>query len=539
MRKNYIYAIFVFLLAFTSFGQKVTLTPTAVNGQSVSGGPINLGSNASSSVSLSVTVEMPAIPGNSGTITIHSVNGLNDNIVINGNGGALFFGEGKTASRSFVVTLTASNFSTSGYIYAEYKTGVVYKSNNLSVIKNGVPPTPPVSPNPQEEIGPYGGTPLFPEFTKYYSIASQDWINDAGEVIKTNTAFYDPVVIRERTTFSNGAVSIPNTFRYYVVDFLPYHNNLKIDNFIQNDQYLLNGENPRTILGNQATETHTENTTASRPPVITKPLNNYQWQSRIKYPLRWDNITGYFQTYGWKDISGATQINYTPTKSNLPMEYRRLILENITDKSDYRRCATSNIIDVVPLITDLTKNTICCDQTVSSDNLASPITGTSALGIYYQWLISEDNVNWTPIYEATNQNYTPIKYGYRNAFESKTQYYKRIVYDYTKNINYLSNIVKIIFEAPSGENQSIKIYPNPTTSLLNIETTRATVTITNSTITNSTGNTVTPASNTAISLNLTKLDVSNLQPGIYFINMFVTTIGSSRGYTSQSTFIKQ
>ena len=139
MRKNYFYLLLLFLCSAAIFAQKVTLTPTVVNGKNVSGGPINLESVPYSTVSLGVTVAMPAIPGNTGTLTIYSIKGLSVNIVSGGNGGALFFGEGKSASKSFVINLNWSAFATSGsYIYAEYKTSgnVVYKSSYLAVTKN-------------------------------------------------------------------------------------------------------------------------------------------------------------------------------------------------------------------------------------------------------------------------------------------------------------------------------------------------------------------------------------------------------------------
>lgn len=64
MRKNYIYLVLLLAFSTVIFAQKVTLTPTVVNGVSYSSGSINLAGVSYSTVSLGVTVEMPSIPGN-------------------------------------------------------------------------------------------------------------------------------------------------------------------------------------------------------------------------------------------------------------------------------------------------------------------------------------------------------------------------------------------------------------------------------------------------------------------------------------------
>ena len=120
MKKNYLYVILLLLSNLLAIGQKVTLTPTLVNATSVTGGPINLGSTATSNVSLVAQVDFPVIPGDTGTITIYFVNGSTTNIVNGGNGGSLIFGQGKTATRSFIIQLYSSDFSTSGgYIFMQ------------------------------------------------------------------------------------------------------------------------------------------------------------------------------------------------------------------------------------------------------------------------------------------------------------------------------------------------------------------------------------------------------------------------------------
>lgn len=70
MRKNYMY-LTLLLLSTIMFGQKVTLTPTVVNGANVNIGPINLGGSITSAISLNVKVETPTNSPDNGTISIY------------------------------------------------------------------------------------------------------------------------------------------------------------------------------------------------------------------------------------------------------------------------------------------------------------------------------------------------------------------------------------------------------------------------------------------------------------------------------------
>jgi len=164
MRKNYIYLFFLFLFTTILFAQKVTITPTSVNGSNVSAGPINLASVPYSTISLGVKVEIPAgaAVGDQGTIKVYYMNSvaLGANVANGGDGGTLYFGGGKTATKSFVINLNWADFQTSGgFVYAEYKnsnsaSAVAYKSPYLSVVKNATMTTgtnlnPPAdAPNP-------------------------------------------------------------------------------------------------------------------------------------------------------------------------------------------------------------------------------------------------------------------------------------------------------------------------------------------------------------------------------------------------------
>ena len=552
MKKNYLYVILLLLSNLLAVGQKVTLTPTLVNATSVTGGPINLGSTATSNVSLVTQVDFPVIPGDTGTINIYFVNGTKTNIVDGGNGGSLIFGQGKTATRSFVIKLYSGDFSTSGgYIYAEYKTigGTIYKSSNLSVIKNG---TTTPSPNPtvnNYETVPYGGSPLLPKFHDYYDVKSQDWIDSGNQIVKGNFPFYSTTNLKEVTTFDDGRVNYSETVIFSVVNFLSNLKDLNVNSSINSNQYLSEGETPTIISGNEASESHSEGISSrNRPIIVTNPLNNYQWQSRIKYPLMWSNMNNYFSLYGWTDIPNATEVNYAPKKTDMAMEYRRLNLEKPEDKSVSRRCATSNVISIIPLYSNSTKNIICCDQSVVSIDDAEAITGDSSFGSpYYQWQISKDGINWEDIFSANNQSYTPeIEYGSRRSnyqYEPGTRFFRRLIYNfdetkYLTNKYYTSNIIKINFESQL-ETSWLKIYPNPATSILNIESIIKTVTVSDITISNQSGQTIIPNSTTVINPNLTTINVANLPSGIYFLNMLKRTEGSIRTYNYSAKFIKQ
>lgn len=537
------------------FGQKVTLTPTVVNGSNVNNGPINLGGSISSTISLNIKVETPTNSPDNGTISIYYEKSpaLGANVARGGNGVFLNFGGGKIGIINFIIYLDSADFNTSGgYIYAEYKNyaGATYKSSNIAVIKNAIPAPPPPSPSNKFEIVPYGGTPLLPLFHQYSNAISQVWIS-GDQIIELGSPFYQGGELRDKTTFNDGTTAYTGKVNFYVVNFLSQFDNLRVNNTITGNQYITAGQVPEMIIGKEPTESHTIKVTNGRyqaDQTVTNSLKNYniQWQSRIKYPLTWYNKGGnFFEVYGWMDIPGAVEMNYLPSQTNTGMEYRRLILEDPTDKSSYRRCAASNVIEIIPLVANVTKNTICCDQTVASGVLASPLTGDFYNEVCYQWLISENNLDWTPIKNATNQNYTPtqiIEMGSRdvNKLNPKIQYYRRILFDYLKNINYTSNTVQINFETPDGTtNQSIKIYPNPAESILNIENIKPTLTMSNITISNQNGNKAIPNSSSFINSNLLQMNVSNLPSGIYFINMTIRAEGATRGYTHQATFIKQ
>lgn len=539
MRKNYIYLSLLLLLSTVMFSQKVTLTPTTVNGANVNTGPINLGFSLSSTVSLNVKVETTISNPDNGTINIYYERspGWNANIPTGGNGGNLYFGGGKIGIANFVIYLSSLDFNVSGgYIFAEYKSysGVIYRSPNIAVTKNDNPTPPPPTPNNKSEIVPYGGIPLLPKFTEYDNIASQVWTNIVDQIIDGGSPFYAGTTLREKTTFNDSTIQYGKKVNIFVVNFMPELENLLLDNTITNNQYLTIGQIPQIITGNEPSESHRIKIPGGRDQTVTNSLKNYniQWQTRIKYPALWSYFgDSFFQLYGWIDIPGATQMSYLPPQTSSGMEYRRLIIENPIDKSDYKRCSTSNVVSIVPIL-DNPQNTICCDQSLKTTGTTNPLIGTiQNKTTSYQWQISKDAINWSDIFGATNKDFTPSYISStRPQYETITQYYRRNVFNQSDNQNYISNTVNIKYEEQNASR--IIVYPNPTSSNLSLE---STIDLTNAEIiiNNISGNVFFPLSTIIVNSRLINFNVSNLTTGTYYINI---KIGRS---TYSATFIKQ
>ena len=542
--------MYLVLLVFSTimFGQKVTLTPTVVNGSNVNTGPINLGGSITSAVSLNIKVETPTNSPDNGTISIYYEKSpaLGANIARGGNGVFLNFGGGKIGIINFVIYLDSADFNTSGgNIYAEYKNyaGVTYKSSSIAVIKDDISPPPPPVPYKYIEIVPYGGTPILPLFHEYSYVVSQEWVS-GEKIIPLGAPFYQGVDLIEKTTFNDGSIAYSGKINFSVVNFLPQLENLYVDNTITGNQYLTAGQVPEMITGNEPTESHTIKATGSgrqRDQIVTNSLKNYniQWQSRIKYPATWNNMASvFFSMYGWTDISGATQMNYLPPQTNTGMEYRRLILEDPNDKSSYRRCAASNVIEIIPLISDATKNTICCDQTIKMSEPANLIIGSDENESVYQWQISKDKIIWENISDKNTKDFTPF-YRHTEGFPqnssiiySEPQYLRRIINSYGQNKNLLSNEVQINFTNESDMSE-IVLYPNPAIYNLNIQSSLLDLTNSNITISNTIGLIVNTNNFTLVNKNLISIDVSNLLTGTYFIKI------QKVRKTFQFTFIKQ
>lgn len=579
------------------FAQNVTLTPTAVNGGSVSSsGPINLGSTPSSTVSLGVRVEMPAVPGNTGTISIYSLNGLNANVVTGGDGGILIFNEGKVASRTFVVNLNWSAFPTSGgYIYAEYKTNsnVAYKSAYIAVVKNatmgGGSVNPPAdAPNPSKipnticcnQIARLGDQPA-PIIGSQYLDPYENYIYG----------------INNRWTVINGRIlSLDNISKTLYLDYTTELKNITVKRdlgYNGNSDFPNKGNTititvvPSPILTNTISTNDTPNSDGYYELSSVKTLNLYGFISKVNLNMvqdpmhanvRGDDITN-VDSYRWEykntnlasnpwitiPNESSENINFSdPSKlSNFEDSYyavRRIaIYKNIS--------RVSNEIKI--MIRGLRfNNTICCDQILKiqpPSNFEAPhiITGSVASfdppivegtnfvinSITYQWQsqsISGYPISaWSNISGATSKDYLPSQ-PLTVGFDRRGGYKFTLLYNYRRitTINYSIITNKVIYAtASSYSNETsldgttsepyIQLYPNPASSIVNIE---STVDIINSkiTISNIMGTIVNSNNYSVLNPKLISINIADLTTGTYFIIIENEFLG-----IVQRTFIKQ
>lgn len=600
MRKNYIHLVLLLLLNVSMFGQKVTISPTLINGMGYSGGSINLGSLPTTTVSLSVKVDVPssAAAGNQGTIKIYFSRGtaLGSNVTNGGDGGALYFGGGNVATRSFVIELNWSDFLTSGgFIYAEYNNGTAYKSSNITVIKNSTVNTgtnlnpPKDAPNPKnianticcdqtirlgekpEQIT--GSQYLNPYDTLPYGIASV-WETTARSPIifdninKTLTIDY----ITEP-----GDITIKRNLGYYH-NFEPVNksNTIKIKVL------------PSPILTNTITTNDVSNSDGYYELSNVKTLNLYGFSSKVNLNMlqdpshinqRGDNITD-VDSYRWEYKNNKLASNPWITIPNEIYGYLNFSdpsqLSN-TEDTNYliRRIAiyknvsrVSNEINV--LVRGLRfNNTICCDQILKIEtptNFEDPqtIIGSTVIvdkpiregqnfkikSITYQWQ-SQSTTGvyptsiWSDISDAKSKDYLPsqplkVVFNTRGGYAFESSYkYRRVV-----TINYSVVTTKLINgTATSYSNETylngaastpyIKVYPNPTSSILTIE---CTVDISDAKVIihNIMGTIVNSNDFSVLDPRSISIDVSNFIAGTYFI-----TIENEHLGTIQRAFIKQ
>ncbi|MDA6071243.1 T9SS type A sorting domain-containing protein [Flavobacterium sp. AC] len=588
MRKNYIYL--VLLLAFNTgiFAQKVILTPTAVNGASVSSsGPINLGGTPYSTVSLGIRVEMPSIPGNTGTISIYSLNGLNANVVAGGNGGSLIFNEGNVASRSFVVNLNWGDFPTSGgFIYAEYKTSgsVTYKSGYIAVIKNATIGGGVVNP-PADALNPS----KIPN-----SLCCNQTIRQGDRPAPiTGSQYLDPYEnyiygINSRWNAANASVlNLDNNTKTLYLDYTTELKNITVTRELG---YKGNNEYPNK--SNTITITVVPNPILKTNIFTNEPLNSdgFIELSSVKklsidgtsssvslnilqdpYHIagRTDNIVN-VDAYKWEYTKTNIALGGHRTWITIPNENSgsldfRIPLEDSSLEDNYyliRRIAVyKNITRVSEPLKVLMRgvryeNTICCDQTLKISSLTeyeSPATITGSIpivdninivgtdflitSISYQWQ-SQTTENrksiWSNIPSATSKDYLPpssslkvISNGGRRGvsafkFESSFNFRRIAIIQYrvfnTKWIyGTLSSYSNETSLTGSANEPYTKIYPNPTSSTLNIQSmqdiSNAKIRITN--IMGITSN----YNFSIINSNLISIDVSQLITGTYFISI--------------------
>ncbi|KAF2516419.1 T9SS type A sorting domain-containing protein [Flavobacterium foetidum] len=601
MKKNYLILALILMLNNFLFSQTVTLTPTGVNGANVSSGPINLGSVPTSTITLGVKVQIPSnvAVGDQGTLKIYySILGTsNANIAAGGDGGSLYFGGGKTANASFTINLHWNDFFISGgFIFAEYKTpsGVVYRSSNLAVIKNstmtsGTTLNPPAdAPNPRnitntlccnqtirlgekpqpitgtQYLNPYNGLP-YGINAKWESdtqtsgidfinqVLTLDYMNSLGSFTYTRSLGY---------VYGNEYPNKSNTVTVTVVPSPIVKNEISLDASLnENDFFEITDTNPKKIIGtSQPAEV---NLNILQNPFHT-PQRGDNFARIEKFEWEYTKTNVALGLKNWTIISGENNASlefFTPsdvstTEDNYYMVRRIAIYQNIKK--------VSNTLKIV-YRTIRNNNTICCDQTlmINSGTIESPelINGSQATPevdqfLKYQWQSqSIDNndggkmSNWTNIPGATSKDYlppsltvvsvsdrrnpgkvtwtTPITYNYRRVTEPQKSNGK---YSYSNEINLSSS-------TNQSTEPSLIAYPNPATSVINIENKKGDIFFNISsksvTIFDVNGMVVNSNNYSIISPTKISMDVSSLPLGTYFVNF---DTGDRR--STKVTFIK-
>lgn len=600
MRKNYIYLFFLSLFTILSFAQKVTITPTVVNGSNVSAGPINLASVSYSTISLSVKVEVPAgaAIGDQGTLKIYYMNSvsLGANVAIGGDSGALYFGGAKVATKNFTINLSWGDFQTSGgFIYAEYKnsnsaSAAAFASPYLSVIKNAtmnpvIIVNPPAdAPNPTkipntlccnqtvrlgEKPAPVTGTTYpNPYQDQAYGIKSSwaavglgsvrfisndnnnlniDYITELGKFTVTRSLGY-----RYDSQYPNKSNAVTIT----VVPSPMIENEISINASVNEDGFAeIMDTNLKDIIG--------------QIPYI----NLNKLQDPYYTPKRGD-ISANIEKYEWEyskksgPSEGSTNWISIPNKNSISLSMSALPDVSTLKDNFYlvRRIAiyqnirsTSNVLKII-IRTIRNNNTICCDQTLkllSQNEIEKPtiIKGSDAISsknqsLFYQWQsrLNADRLNpignWTNISGATLTDYqpSPLQFVVTSGIRGTETYIPTYSYRRIAQTNYYnggeisySNEISLTASYENTSASSITVYPNPATSIINIENKEGNFTQSDITlsIANITGVEVNSNNFSLVNPNLITVNTSNLTPGTYFLNL------KARRKYYQFTFIKQ
>ncbi|MFH6992467.1 T9SS type A sorting domain-containing protein [Flavobacterium sp. FlaQc-48] len=600
MRKFSFYLALIIIMSVSVSAQTVTLTPTSVNGNSFSGGAINLGGVSYSSISLSVKVEIPGnvAVGDQGTIKIYCSNSaaLGANVTIGGDGGSLYFGGGKVATKSFNINLIWGDFLTSsGYIFAEYRNpaGTAYKSSNIAVIKNatlngGTVNPPADAPNPTqiantlccnqtirqgEKPTPITGSQYNnPYKNEIYGINSQ-WTATNGSILdldNTNKTLYldytselNNITIKRNLGY-NGNSDFPNKSNTITITVVPspiIENKISISAPINSNGFFeIIDTNPKQINGT-APEGKV-NLNILQDPFhiqqrgdITTSIERYEWEYQKTKPTSGPSQWITINNANSSNLDSFTPSNITQNEDNYYLVRRIAIYKNLRSVSNTLKIIIRSIRN---------NNTICCNQIlmISLSNeidLPNLITGSTAVAssnqpFTYRWQsqsIDYNNgnalSNWSNIPGATDKDYSPpplILVSSNRRQETTwstpvTYNYRRLTIPQFSNeeISYSNEINLSSASYKSAEPRFI-IYPNPATSIINIENKNTTASLSETTISivNIMGVEVNSNNFSTINPNLINIDISNLIPGTYFIN--IETFNGGRRNTKQFTFIK-
>ncbi|KFF13859.1 T9SS type A sorting domain-containing protein [Flavobacterium hydatis] len=578
MRKKYFY--YIILIMFSPFIVAQTVSINSIYVNSVYSQSINLGSNSSSNVTLSVLVALPAAQSNSnpGTVNVYYKRNAAASAIVGGYGGNLLFNGGTNATRGFSIDLRASDFDTSGgFIYAEYKTfsGVVYKSGNISVIRNADSGGTPVIPGNVPDVTKIpntlccnqtirqGDKPAVITGSDYanpypdhptYGIGSMWSVNGyAGvSILNSDSKTYSLDYVKDLSTFTvtrglkyNNKFSSANNSNAVTITVVPSpitSNEISIDNAIINPDGFIEmiNTNPKQINGSQVQVNLNilDNPfyTAKRGDVVVD-VDYFEWEYANAHGKKtWAIISN-------ENSRHLTSINPSEISNSQNNYY---FVRRVAVYKGIRRASNELKIMIRTIRHD---NTICCDQQLqylSSTELENPTTiigstpifqntnisgNNSYYTISYQWQIQNTRGAdaWSDIAGATSKDYLPeplkLVQSNRGFTVQSTYNYRRIAkFDYQTNINgnwryatesCYSNEVNL---SSSQYASLLKIYPNPTSSILYLSS-NTNLTNAKINIINTVGLVVNTNNYSLIDSNLISIDVSNLLPGIYFINI--------------------
>ncbi|TDP01516.1 T9SS type A sorting domain-containing protein [Flavobacterium sp. 245] len=349
---------------------------------------------------------------------------------------------------------------------------------------------------------------------------------------------------------------------------------------------------PSPVLSNIITATEPINSEGFIELSSIKKLNITGYTAKINLNIledpfhtnqRTDNIVN-AEGYKWEYTKTSSALGGYKTWITIPNENLSNLdfydpSENLNSEDVYyliRRVAVyqnlSSVSEPIKVLIRAVRyeNTICCDQILKINSLTEYekpqiITGSTPIfestnipgnnfkinSIIYQWQvqnIQRTPTAWSDIAGATSKDYLPSQpltvinngRGSGNSFETSYNYRRiaKINYQYYHTINskWVNEIVSSYSNQTSltgsKNDPYLKIYPNPTSSVLNIEST-SNMTDTALVISNIMG--VKMNSNySLIAPNLISIDVSNLPLGTYFISIENNSLGFN-----QRTFIKQ
>lgn len=474
--------------------------------------------------------------------------------------------------------------------------GTSYRSSNLAVIKNstmnsGTTLNPPAdAPNPTKIVNtlccnqtirlgerpqpitgsqflnpyakePYGinakweinGTPRPPDIVNVDNInhsLSLDYTTAIGSFsVKRSLGYsYGNQYPNTSNTININVIKSPFSENIISID-APFDSNGFAETITTNSKYI-GGARVKinlTILQNP-------NQTEQRGDNVVN-VDRYEWEyTKINYE-DWKTL---------QDENSANLENFTPVDLDFN-EDNYYLVRRIAVYQNLRR--VSNELKIL-VRTIRNNNTICCDQVLKISSLSqieSPesINGSSITAdpnivtihqnyVTYQWQLQVNsseitNSTWQNIVGSTNKDYTPaqpleiISNPRGTSLALKNNYkYRRIAEvtysGYDQNNKWISgksksysNEVSLI----SSTYDTTKLYPNPASTILNIESPSTNLTNGILKITNAMGTNVNPNSFSILSPSLATIDISNLIQGIYFINI---QINDSR--VIQLSFIK-